>query len=124
MLEQTGRVGMRAKIRDTEIYFDIEGARLVPEGTAVRERPVAFLSHGGPGADHTGFKPALSPLAAYMQLVYFDHRGHGRSAHGNPATYTLDDNVEVTLPRPTVLPHFAWNAWRKEGWNVFRPNNM
>jgi proline iminopeptidase len=85
---------MRAKIRDTEIYFDVEGAGLVPEGAAMRERPVAFLIHGGPGADHTGFKPALSPLAAHMQLVYFDHRGHGRSARGNPATYTLDENVE------------------------------
>ena len=85
---------MRAKIRDTEIYFDVEGAGLVPEGAAMRERPVAFLIHGGPGADHTGFKPALSPLAADMQLVYFDHRGHGRSARGNPATYTLDENVE------------------------------
>jgi proline iminopeptidase len=93
MLEQTGRAGMRAKVRDTEIYFDVEGAGLVPDGAAMRQRPVAFLIHGGPGADHTGFKPTLSPLAAHMQLVYFDHRGHGRSARGDPATYTLDENV-------------------------------
>jgi proline iminopeptidase len=85
---------MRAKIRDTEIYFDVEGAGLMPEGTAMRERPVALVIHGGPGADHTGFKPALALLAAHMQLVYFDHRGHGRSARGDPATYTLDENVE------------------------------
>jgi proline iminopeptidase len=84
---------MRAKVRDTEIYFDVEGAGLVPEGATMKERPVAFLIHGGPGADHTGFKPALSPLAAHMQLVYFDHRGQGRSARGDPATYTLDENV-------------------------------
>ncbi len=85
---------MRAKVRDTEIYFDVDGAGRVPEGATMRQRPVAFLSHGGPGADHTGFKPALAPLAAHMQLVYFDHRGHGRSARGDPVTYTLDDNVE------------------------------
>jgi proline iminopeptidase len=85
---------MRAKIRDTEIYFDVDGAGLVPKGAAMRERPVALVIHGGPGADHTGFKPALALLASHMQLVYFDHRGHGRSARGDPATYTLDENVE------------------------------
>jgi proline iminopeptidase len=85
---------MRAKVRDTEIYFDVEGAGLVPDGAAMRERPVVLVIHGGPGADHSGFRPALSPLAEHMQLVYFDHRGHGRSARGDPATYTLDENVE------------------------------
>jgi proline iminopeptidase len=85
---------MRAKIRDTEIYFDIEGMGLVPDGRAMREKPVAFVVHGGPGGDHSSFKPVLSPLAERMQLVYFDHRGQGRSAHGDPAKYTLDENVE------------------------------
>ena len=85
---------MRAALRGTEIYFDIEGMGLVPDGGSVRERPVGFLIHGGPGGDHTGFKPAFTPLASRMQLVYFDHRGQGRSARGDPATYTLDENVE------------------------------
>lgn len=85
---------MRAKIRDTEIYFDIEGAGLVVAGDQMREKPVAFLVHGGPGADHTSFKPTFSPLSRKMQLVYFDHRGQGRSARGPKATYTLDNNVE------------------------------
>lgn len=85
---------MRAKIRDTEIYFDVEGAALVPDGDRMREKPVAFLVHGGPGADHTGFKPTFSPLSKKMQLVYFDHRGQGRSARGAKETYTLENNVE------------------------------
>ena len=85
---------MRAKIRDTEIYFDIEGAGLVPDGERMREKPPAFIIHGGPGGDHSGFKPGFSPLAERMQLVYFDHRGQGRSARGNPESYTLDQNVE------------------------------
>lgn len=85
---------MRARVRDTEIYFDIEGASLVPEGPRMREKPVAFVIHGGPGSDHSGFKPSLSPLADRMQLVYFDHRGQGRSARGDPGRYTLDENVE------------------------------
>ncbi len=85
---------MRAKIRNTEIYFDVEGAGLVPDGNRMREKPIAFVVHGGPGADHTSFKPTFTPLSQKMQLVYFDHRGQGRSQRGNPATYTLDNNVE------------------------------
>ncbi|HEY9906774.1 MAG TPA: alpha/beta fold hydrolase [Thermosynechococcaceae cyanobacterium] len=85
---------MRAKIRDTEIYFDVEGGGLVPEGDRMREKPVAFLVHGGPGADHTSFKPTFSALSQKMQLVFFDHRGQGRSARGDKETYTLENNVE------------------------------
>lgn len=85
---------MRATIRDTEIYFDVDGAGLVPDGPRMRERPVAFLLHGGPGGDHSGFKGSMHPLTDRMQLVYFDHRGQGRSARGPRATYTMDNNVE------------------------------
>lgn len=60
----------------------------------MRERPVAMVIHGGPGGDHSGFKPAFTPLAARLQLVYFDHRGQGRSDPADPASYTLDENVE------------------------------
>ena len=85
---------MRAAVRGTEIYFDVEGAALVADGPVMRDKPVAFVLHGGPGGDHTGFKPGMSPLAETMQLIYIDHRGHGRSAPGDPALYTLDENVE------------------------------
>ncbi|MDM9383841.1 alpha/beta fold hydrolase [Chlorogloeopsis sp. ULAP01] len=85
---------MRAKIRDTEIFFDVEGSSLVVDGDRIHTKPVAFLVHGGPGADHTSYKPAFSPLAQKLQLVYFDHRGQGRSARGLKETYTLNNNVE------------------------------
>lgn len=85
---------MRAPIRDTEIYFDIDGAGLAADGAALREKPVAFVIHGGPGSDHTGFREPLRPLAEKLQLVYFDHRGSGRSARGDKSKYTLDENVE------------------------------
>lgn len=86
---------MHARMRDTTIYFDIDGAGLVPDGPRMRERPVAFVIHGGPGSDHSGFKPGYTPLTRAMQLVYFDHRGQGRSARdGDPARWTLDENVE------------------------------
>ncbi|MEO8716295.1 MAG: alpha/beta fold hydrolase [Acetobacteraceae bacterium] len=85
---------MYASVRGTRLFFDVDGAGLVPDGAAMRERPVAFVIHGGPGGDHSGFKPSMSPLAAHMQLVYFDHRGQGRSDPADPATYTLDENAE------------------------------
>lgn len=85
---------MRAKIRDTEIYFDVDGAGLVPRGDRMVEKPVAFLVHGGPGADHSSYKPSFFSLSSRMQLVYFDHRGQGRSARGPRESYTLDNNVE------------------------------
>lgn len=85
---------MRAKIRDTEIYFDVVGAGLVLDGSQWRSQPVALIIHGGPGADHTLDKPTFSPLAHKIQLVYFDHRGQGRSARGAKETYTLENNVE------------------------------
>ncbi|GAC1338235.1 MAG: alpha/beta fold hydrolase [Acetobacteraceae bacterium] len=85
---------MQAALRGTTIYFDVEGAGLIPDGFGMRQKPEAMIIHGGPGGDHSGFKPALSPLSATMQLVYFDHRGQGRSGRGDPARYTLDENVE------------------------------
>jgi len=85
---------MRARVRDTEIYFDIDGAGLVSDGSHMRERLVAFLVHGGPGSDHTGLKARYEQLREKMQLVYFDHRGQGRSARGDPRKYSLDENVE------------------------------
>ncbi len=85
---------MRARIRDTAIYFDIDGAALVPDGSRMREKPTAFLIHGGPGGDHTDAKATCAALAEKLQLVYFDQRGQGRSARGDIKKYTLDENVE------------------------------
>lgn len=85
---------MLAKLGDTEIYFDVDGAGLVIDGSRMREKRPAFLVHGGPGGDHTDGKSSCGPLAAQLQLVYFDHRGQGRSARGDASKYTLDRNVE------------------------------
>lgn len=89
---------MYAALRDTHLYFDVEGAGLVADGPALRTHKPALVIHGGPGGDHSGFKPSMSPLTAALQLVYFDHRGNGRSGLADPAAdparFTLDENVE------------------------------
>src|SRR3954471_668672 len=74
--------------------FELAAPALVPDGRARRERPIAFAIHGGPGGDHTGFKPGYAALTEAMQVVFFDHRGQGRSARGDPARWNLDENVE------------------------------
>ncbi|WP_425257563.1 alpha/beta fold hydrolase [Rubrivivax sp. RP6-9] len=72
------------------LFVDVEGPSLVPDGPALREKPTLLLLHGGPGYDHSGFKPAFSALADVAQIVYVDHRGHGRSDRRPAAEWTLD----------------------------------
>ncbi|MGH2533849.1 MAG: alpha/beta fold hydrolase [Thermomicrobiales bacterium] len=104
---------MRIAVNDTELYFDVEGAGLVPDGHTMRERPTILLLHGGPGFDHTGFKPFLSLLADTAQLIYLDQRGQGQSARAPIETCTpeqmADDAVALCralgIARPVVLGH-------------------
>ena len=49
-----------------------------------------FLIHGGPGLDHTQFRPWLDPLAERFRLIYVDLRGQGRSDLVDPHTLSLE----------------------------------
>ena len=60
---------MRFKIGDSRFFFDIEGAKLRPDGPHMREVPTVVLLHGGPGLDHSSYKPDHAPLAGVAQLV-------------------------------------------------------
>jgi proline iminopeptidase len=51
--------------------------------------PLVVL-HGGPGLDHTMFRPWLDPLGDEFRLLYVDERGQGRSERSDPATLSLD----------------------------------
>jgi len=80
---------MRVVVNGVRLFFDVEGASLVPDGPVMREKPTLLLLHGGPGLDHSIYKPAFSALADIAQVVFLDHRGHGRSDLGSPETWTL-----------------------------------
>lgn len=80
---------MHTVVNGVRLYFDVEGAGLVPAGGGMRAKPTLLLLHGGPGFDHSGFKPAFSCLADLVQIVYLDHRGNGRSEDGDPAHWHL-----------------------------------
>lgn len=93
------------------LFVDIEGPGLVPDGARLREKPTLVLLHGGPGYDHSGFKPIFSRLADVAQIVYYDHRGHGRSDRRPREEWTLDtfaDDVvrlcdALGITKPVVL---------------------
>lgn len=75
---------------NVSLFVDIEGASLVPDASIMREKPTLILLHGGPGYDHASFKPAFSQLADIAQIIYYDHRGHGRSDSRPLSELTLD----------------------------------
>ena len=72
------------------LFVDVEGPGLVPDGAGWREKPTLIVLHGGPGFDHSSFKPLFSQLADVAQIVYYDHRGHGRSSPRPLTECTLD----------------------------------
>ena len=81
---------MRVRVGDIKLWFDVEGSGLVPEGEVMRERPTLLLLHGGPGFDHSLFKPGYGRLAEVAQVVYLDHRGNGRSEWGDRGDWRMD----------------------------------
>ncbi len=80
---------MYVRVNGVRLYFDVEGAQLVPNGASMRAKPTLLLLHGGPGFDHSIYKPAFSQLADVAQVVYLDHRGNGRSDRSSPEFWTL-----------------------------------
>ncbi len=81
---------MRTDIGGTKFFFDVEGAKVMPDGPAMKERPTLVLLHGGPGFDHSHLKPIHSELQDVAQVVYLEHRGNGRSDSCTPETWNLD----------------------------------
>lgn len=89
---------MFANVNGVKLFFDIDGAGYVAEGAQMRHRPVCIVLHGGPGSDHSDFKPWFDPLAEHMQLIYLDHRSNGQSERVAPETCTLEqlaDDIEA-----------------------------
>jgi pimeloyl-ACP methyl ester carboxylesterase len=103
---------MRVEVEPgVRLFVDIDGCGLVPDGPAMREKPVLILLHGGPGFDHSSFKPLFGRLADVAQVVYVDHRGHGRSDRRPASDWNLDtfaDDVvrlcdALGIVKPVVL---------------------
>lgn len=67
--------------------------------TEVGTGPALLMLHGGPGFDHTCFRPHFDRLGDRCGVVYVDHRGNGRSGRPPIETFTIeqaaDDAVAV-----------------------------
>ena len=79
---------MKVAVNGVELFFDVEGAKVRPDGPWMRDRPTVILLPTGPGMDHSLYKDNLGPaLAEDVQVIYLDMRGAG------PVSYT-----HLTLP--------------------------
>jgi pimeloyl-ACP methyl ester carboxylesterase len=104
---------MRVEISPgVRLFVDVDGLGLVPEGPAMVARPTLLYLHGGPGLDHSLYKRSdRNPLSEVAQLVFYDHRGNGRSDWRMPDEWNLDtwaDDVvrlcaALGIERPVVL---------------------
>jgi pimeloyl-ACP methyl ester carboxylesterase len=81
---------MRIRVGDVVLYFDVDGCELVPDGPTMVERPTIVTLHGGPGADHSLFKPVFDAATEFAQVVYLDQRGSGRSDRAGPGSWTWE----------------------------------
>ena len=122
---------MHAKIRGTEIFYDVDGTRLVPVDGKMVERPVLFLLHGGPGGDHSSFKKEVGKLTDVAQLVYIDHRGSGRSRDSDPESWTLENNIDdldalrehFSLERISILGS-SYGGMVAQGYAIRHPDRV
>ncbi len=70
-------------INGAEIYHEVLG-----------EGPAVLVLHGGPGMDHTYFRPDFDRLAERHRLVYLDHRLQGRSGRAPIDTLTIEQSAD------------------------------
>lgn len=73
------------------MFAPCNGTKLFWEGHGAG-RPM-LLMHGGPGLDHTYFRPWLDALGETVRLIYYDQRETGRSAR----TTSLEGDTLRTL---------------------------
>jgi pimeloyl-ACP methyl ester carboxylesterase len=92
------------------LFVDVVGSHLSPDPDEMRERPVLLVLHGGPGStDHSTARPYFDRFRDTHCVVYFDHRGNGRSdQRDDPSQWAMDtwaddvarlcDALEVRTP--------------------------
>ena len=83
---------MRVDIGDGgRLYVEVVGWGLRPDDGAMVPKPTLLVLHGGPGSDHSSFRPYVDRFADTHQVVLVDHRGNGRSdGWDDPSSWTLD----------------------------------
>lgn len=80
---------MRVSVGDIKLFVEVVGTKLRIEDEQVTERPTIVMVHGGPNWDHLTLLPDFEALADVAQLVFYDHRGLGRSDEASADSWTL-----------------------------------
>ena len=70
---------MNVRVNGVELFYETTGSG-----------PPCVLVHGGPGVGHPGRLAQYAPLGDLVQLIAYDHRGHGRSSKAPEETYTQE----------------------------------
>lgn len=83
----------------------------------VGDGPPLLVAHGGPGANHTLYR-TLDPLADVHRLVFWDHRGHGRSAALPERQVEIEDFADdvVAVADGLGIDRFALFGHSFGGW--------
>jgi pimeloyl-ACP methyl ester carboxylesterase len=81
---------MFLEINDARLFFDVLNPKLEIEGAGLKDKPVLVCIPGGPGGDHQTMRPFFDRFTSVAQVIYLDPRGGGRSGHGDPSGWTLD----------------------------------
>ncbi|HEY7592935.1 MAG TPA: alpha/beta hydrolase [Actinophytocola sp.] len=80
-----------ANVNGTAIYHDEIGAG-----------PACLVLHGGLGLDHTSYR-GLDMLADRLRMIYYDHRGNGRSGRPPLDTITMAQLADDAAALATCL---------------------
>jgi len=102
---------VKVDVGDVRLHVEVAGLEWVPDGDTMCRRPTVVVLHGGPGSDCAGAKERFGFLSEIAQVVFYDHRGNGRSNDGDRARWTLaqwgDDVVALCqalgIERPVVM---------------------
>ena len=83
-----------AELNGTTTWYEVDG-----------EGPPCLLLHGGLGLDHSLYRATFSPLDDRAQLVFFDHRGNGRSGRPPIDTITIEQLADDAAAIAVHLGH-------------------
>lgn len=94
---------------------------MIVEGTRVHYERVGsglplVVVHGGPGSDHTVFRPWLDQLGSVVELIYVDLLGNGRS--DEPEGFDTLRTIEPWAEQLHVMrEQFGFDRWSVMGFS-------
>lgn len=107
-------------LNGTRLYVSIKG----------KGEPLVIL-HGGPGLNHSYFKPHLKPLHQKFRIIYYDQRACGKSAVPSPDSISINMLVEdlealrkfLDAEKINLLAH-SWGAVLAVHYALAYPDNV